>query len=202
MATLGQAKTLGGVGAILLILGFIPQTGGILAIAGLIMILIAVKYISDVLGDRSVFNNMMISVVMSIVAIVAVVVFVVGAFLAFYNLGSTPFTPNVTAASGFFAFLGVILIGLVVGWILLLVAAVFLRRSYDSISTRLNVGTFHTTGLLYLIGAATLIIGIGVIILIVAEILQIVAFFSIPEQMPMGPQPMPGQMGSPPPATR
>ena len=64
---------------------------------------------------------------------------------------------------------------------------------------KLNVGTFHTTGLLYLIGAALTIIFVGLVIVFIAEILQIVAFFSIPEQMPMGPQPMPGQMGTPPP---
>ncbi len=78
-----------------------------------------------------------------------------------------------------------------------MIASIFLKRSYDNIGTRLNIGMFHTTGLLYLIGAATLIIGVGFIIAIVAAILQIVAFFSIPEQMPMGPQPMPGQMGTP-----
>ena len=44
MASLGQAKTLGGVGAILaLIGGFIGAPGGIVAIIGLILILIAVK---------------------------------------------------------------------------------------------------------------------------------------------------------------
>ena len=75
-----------------------------------------------------------------------------------------------------------------------------MKRSYDTIGTRLNIGMFHTTGLLYLIGAATFILGVGILIIIVAEILQIVAFFSIPEQMAMGPQPMPGQMGTPPPS--
>ena len=64
---------------------------------------------------------------------------------------------------------------------------------------KLNVGMFHTTGLLYLIGAELTIIFVGLVTVFIAEILQIVAFFSISEQMPMGPQPMPGQMGTPPP---
>ncbi len=46
--------------------------------------------------------------------------------------------------------------------------------------------------------AALTIIFIGLIIVFIAEILQIVAFFSIPEQM--GPQSMRGQMGTPPPS--
>ena len=41
---------------------------------------------------------------------------------------------------------------------------------------------FETAGLLYLIGAATAIIGIGFVLILVAEILLAVSFFSISEQ--------------------
>ena len=64
MASLGQAKSLGGVGAILVLIGgFVGAPGGVLAIVGLILVLIAVKYIADVLADQTVFNNMIIAVV-------------------------------------------------------------------------------------------------------------------------------------------
>ncbi len=46
------------------------------------------------------------------------------------------------------------------------------------------MNAFRTTALIFLIGAALLIIGIGAILIFVAGILQIVAFFSIPDQMP------------------
>ncbi len=131
----------------MLIAGFIPSAGFVVAIIGFILILIAVKYVSDAFTDRTIFNNMIIAVILAIL--------------------------------GFVAF--------------------FLKRSYDTVAMKLNVGMFHTTGLLYLIGAALTIIFVGLVIVFIAEILQIVAFFSIPEQMPMGPQPMPGQMGTPPP---
>lgn len=201
MASLGQAKTLGGVGGILVLLGPVPYAGGVLAIVGFIMILIAVKYIADVLGDPKIFNNMIVSVVLGIVGAVVGIVFVVGAIFSLIGLGNYSYTPGTTVPSGLIAAIASILIGLVLFWVFLLIASIFLKRSYDSIATRLNLGMFHTTGLLYLIGAATLIVGVGFIILFVAEILQIVAFFSIPEQMPMGPQPMPGQMGPRPPGT-
>jgi uncharacterized membrane protein len=164
------------------------------------MILIAVKYIADVLGDQKIFNNMIISVVLAIVGIVIGVVVVLSAVYSLIGLGSYSYTPGMTLPTGFTAVIGSIIAGLIVIWIFYLIASIFLKRSYDSIATRLNVGMFHTTGLLYLIGAATAIIFIGFIIEFIAEILQIVSFFSLPEQMPMGPQPMPGQMG-PPPAT-
>jgi uncharacterized membrane protein len=41
---------------------------------------------------------------------------------------------------------------------------------------------FSTAGLLYLIGAATAIIGVGFLVLLVAQILTAVAFLSIPER--------------------
>ena len=200
MATLGQAKMLGGVGSILLLIGLIPYTEGILGIVGLILILFAVKYISDVTRDPQIFRNMMISVVFSIIGIIAAVVTFVGAFVSFFHFGSVPFNSNTTIPSGFFALLALIIIGVVILWVFLFVGSFFLKRSYDSIATRLNVGMFHTTGLLYVIGAGLLILGVGIIILFVAEILQIVAFFSLPEQVPMAAQPAPGQWAQPPPS--
>ena len=200
MASLGQAKSLGGVGAILVLIGgFVGAPGGVLAIVGLILVLIAVKYIADVLADQTVFNNMIIAVVLSIIGLVALIVIVLSAFYSFIGFRNFSFMPGTAPPVGFVAFVTSIIIGAVIAWVFFLIASIFLKRSYETIGTRLGIGTFHTTGLLYLIGAALSIIGIGLIIVFIAEILQIVAFFSIPEQMPMGPQPMPRQMGPPPP---
>ena len=200
MATLGQAKTLGGVGSILVLLGFVPYAGFVLGIVGFILILIAVKYISEVIGDPAVFNNMIIAVVLAIVGLVVGGVVVFGAIYSLVGLGSLG--TSGTISGGVLGLIAAIIIGLVVIWIFYLIASIFIKKSYDTIANRINVGTFHTDGLLYLIGAALTIIFVGLIIVLIAEILQIVAFFSIPEQMPMGPQPMPGQMGPPPPGTR
>jgi len=198
MASLGQAKSLGGVGAILVLIGgFVGAPGGVLAIVGLILVLIAVKYIADVLADQTVFNNMIIAVVLSIIGLVALIVIVLSAFYSFIGFRNFSFMPGTAPPVGFVAFVTSIIIGAVIAWVFFLIASIFLKRSYETIGTRLGIGTFHTTGLLYLIGAALSIIGIGLIIVFIAEILQIVAFFSIPEQMPMGPQPMPRQMGPP-----
>src|SRR5881628_3674299 len=154
MASLGQAKTLGGVGSILVLLSPIPYAGAVLAIVGFIMILIAV--------------------VLAIIGIVVGVVVVLGAVYSLIGLGGYTYTPgSTTLPTGFSAVFASIIAGLIVIWIFYLVASIFLKRSYDSISTRLNVGMFHTTGLLYLIGAATAIILVGFIILFIAEILQI-----------------------------
>jgi uncharacterized membrane protein len=44
---------------------------------------------------------------------------------------------------------------------------------------------FNTAGLVFLIGAATAIIGVGFLLILVAQILLVVAFFSIKESTPI-----------------
>ncbi len=107
------------------------------------------------------------------------------------------FTPgSMPIPSGFFAALGFVVLAGVILWVCILISTVFVKRSYDTIATKLRVDMFRTTGLLFLIGAATLIVLVGFVILFIAAILQIVAFFSIPEQLPS--QSPPQQVWGPP----
>src|SRR5438046_10759992 len=88
MASLGQAKSLGGVGSILvLIAGFIPSAGFVVAIIGFILILIAVKYVSDAFTDRTIFNNMIIAVILTILAFVAFLISFFAAIHSFVGIG-------------------------------------------------------------------------------------------------------------------
>ncbi len=191
MALLSQAKTLGGVGSILALLGIVPSVGPILQIAGLIMTLVAVKYISDILGDKRIFNNMIISVILAIVGVAVLVVFVVGAiarFVGFASLfGAQPVSPGTLPPADVISLIAGLIVGLLAAWVLAIVSAIFLRMSYKSIAARLNVGLFSTATLLYLIGAALTIILIGFVLIFVAQILLIVAFFSLPDQPPTPP---------------
>lgn len=184
MASLSQAKTLGGVGSILVLLGAIPNVGFILAIVGFILILIGVKNVSETINEPTIFNDMIIAVVMGIIGLVVFGVVVVAAIFSFINVGNLGTVTPGTIPSGLVSGIVLLIVGLVVLWAFSLISAVFLRRSYTKIGTRLNVHMFETTGLLYLIGAALTIIVVGLIIVLIAEILQIVAFFSIPEQLP------------------
>jgi uncharacterized membrane protein len=184
MASLGQAKTLGGVGSILVLLGAIPNVGWVIAIAGFILILFAVRNVSESLADPTIFNDMIIAVLLAIVGLVVFGIIVVAAIFSFLNLGNIGAVTPGTIPPGVLGAVGLLIAGLVIVWVFYLVSAIFIRRSYDKIGTRLNVNMFQTTGLLYLIGAALTIIFVGLLIVLIAEILQIVAFFSIPEQLP------------------
>ena len=196
MASLSQAKTLGGVGSILILLGAVPNVGFVLAIVGFILVLVAVKNVSEAVSEPKIFNDMIIAVVTAIVGLVVFGVIVAVAILSFIGLGNVGTVTPGRLPTGLLNGLALLLGGLVVVWVFYLVSAIFLRKSYDRIATRLNVNMFHTTGLLYLIGAALTIIIVGLLIVLIAEILQIVAFFSIPEQIA---PPMPAQQGWGPP---
>jgi uncharacterized membrane protein len=137
------------------------------------------------------------------VGLVVGVVVILGTVLAVFGLGNMSSwfatgvpgftTPPAIPSGGIFELIAGAITGLAIIWVLLLVSAIFLRRSYSSISQKLGVGMFGTTGLLYLIGAALTIVVVGILVLFVAEILNIVAFFSIPDQpiaQPAPQQPM------------
>ncbi len=200
MTLLSQAKTLGGVGSVLVILASIPGVGWLVSLIGFILVLIAVKYVSDSLADRSIFNNMIISVVAAIAGVVVGGLYIVASVLSFFhvnlgNMGTISQAAPTFANGQIMSLITTVVGGLLVVWIALIVSAVFLRRSYSTMGSKLNVGTFNTAALLYLIGAVTAIIFIGFVILLVAEIVQIIAFFSLPEAFPQsGAVPQPQQM--------
>ena len=189
MPALSSAKAIGGIGAILVMLTFVPNAGAIFGIAGFIMILVAVKEIADVLENRKVFSDMMTAVILAIigVAVASLVVFatVFSAFQNGYFSSGYPYTPSTTITTAQWVAFGLAIgLGLLVAWLFFLFSSLYLRRSYNAIGAELDVHMFGTAGLLYFIGAATAIIGVGFVLLFVAQILTAVAFFSIPEKRP------------------
>ena len=192
LTSLSQAKTIGGVGSLLILLSIVPAFGLFIGLAGFIMVLFAVKYISDILSDTSIFNNMIISVVSAIAGLFVAVLFIVASVFAFigFNWTGPNFIPNfggfqdVIPTGNIISLLVSVIVGVVIFWIFYVVSAIFMRKSYSVIGSKLKVGMFNTVALLYLVGAATTIIIVGFIILFIAEILQIVAFFSLPDQVP------------------
>lgn len=187
MATLAQAKTFGGVGSILVLLTAVPSIGAVLGIAGFVLTLIAVKYISDVVQDKSIFDNMLISIILAIAGVVVGTLVILGSvfrFLGLHNAFVPDFNPANVPTGDWIGLAASVIVGLAAIWALLVVSAVFLRRSYSTIATKLNVGMFGTAGTIYLIGAATTILAVGFILLFVAQILLAVAFFSIEERAP------------------
>jgi uncharacterized membrane protein len=212
LGSLSTARTFGGIGSIMILLFVLQPWGTLLAIVGWVLVLIAVNNIADVVGDRSILRNAMIAVVLAIVGIAVGVLVLLSSVLHFAklngwitssglgslrNLNSTSFT------SGHVTGLGGLVVGAVIGlvliWVFLLPSAVFLRRSFSKIASRLNVKMFATAALLYLVGAGLTIVAIGFVVLFVADLLMVVAFFSMPDDTSLEPPPRPMVIPPPPP---
>jgi uncharacterized membrane protein len=173
LGRLGDGKILGGIGSIL---ELVPGV----SIVGYILTLIAVKFISDELGDSSIFTDMILAVLTGIVGIG------VAAFFILFGVFAAPFTFGMSGLAGIIGFL-------VVAWIALIFSAIFVRRAFGKMATRLNVGYFKTAGTLYFVGAILVIVLVGFVILLIAYIFQVIAFFSIPDTL----QQAPGVQASP-----
>ena len=213
--TLESSKTLGGVGSLLMVIspltGYVGGSfGGILGLVGLILVLISVKGLADHYNDSSIFNNTLYGVIFTIIggvaSVAAVVVGGVGLLSALdldiSTIGTDPSAISAVDWEGamnfdiLMEFITIIVVALVVLFALLVVSAIFYRKSLNTLSERTGVGLFGTTGMLILIGAILTIIAVGALILWVALILLTVAFFSIkPEPATVRPTP------SAPPAT-
>ncbi len=175
MNSLDQAKTLGGIGSILILLVIFPIVGIVLSIIGTIMVLIAVKYISETVKDKTIFKNMLIAVILNVAGSVWTIL-IAGRLFPYFREFRQPY-PWMLALPR--TFLITLIITLVVVWVLHIGSAIFLRKSYTIVASKLNISMFSTTALLYMIGAVLTIILVGFIVIYIAFILQTVAFFSI-----------------------
>lgn len=186
MTSISDAKVLGGIGSLLVLLTPVPNIGWLLGIAGLVMTLIAVDRVSKVVGDRKIYDSMFTAVILAIGAVGVGAVTVVGAIYHVLSMGSFVGSRFVFASpvhpADFFGVASIVVAGIIAVYALLVSSAVFVRRSFSSIGKRLNIGSFETAGLLYLIGAATAIVLVGFVLIFIAEIMLAVSFFSIPEQ--------------------
>ncbi len=190
MGSLQTPKILGGIGALLMLIGgFIPFTVGALSLVGFILVFIAVKMIADETKEKAIFDNYLYAFVACIIAIVAlvaiffVVLASVGGIQFFYDLQNMAMSEQMEIWNTLQPVLFGAIAGLLVFWIISVIGSLFIRRSFNLIAEKTGIKRFATTGLLFFIGTITTIILIGFIILIIAMILEIIAFFSLPDKL-------------------
>lgn len=197
------SKNLGGVGAILMFIGFVLPTatggfGSLLSLVGLILVLAGLKGLADYYNDQGIFNNFLYGTITGVVGVVIAgitFVFVVITMLEDFLYGLFPTwngdwttLPGLTPDIGGFiptdilSFLAGILIVLAILFFTAIVVAIFMRKSFNLLSAKSSVGLFGTTGLLLLIGAVLTIIVIGFILIWIAVLLLAIAFFQMKPQ--------------------
>jgi len=220
-----SSKTLGGVGAILLLIGLLPvistYTFGVIGLVGLILVLIALYRLANFYNEKGIFNNAIYGVITGIVgAVITGIVAVIAILASLTSLenflvqiypgwtrgdwaslsGMTPTIPSNVDYSPLASFLAAIIAVFVVFIIFAIVATYFFRRSLKQLSAKSTVGLFSTAGLILFIGAFLLILLIipGLIVMWIAVLILAIAFFQMkpqPEQPPMA------TATSPPPST-
>ncbi len=201
------SKTLGGVGAILMFIGFVlpAATGGfgtILSLVGLILVLVGLKGLADYYDEAGIFNNFLYGTIAAVAGVVIAgltFIFVVFTLLADFLQtifptwdgewatlpGLTPDMSGIQSAIGLndvVPLLTSFLVILVILFLTAIIVAIFMRKSLNSLSAKTGVGLFGTTGLLLLIGAVLTIIAVGFILIWIAMLIMAIAFFSMKPQ--------------------
>jgi uncharacterized membrane protein len=191
MGSLINAKIIGGLGALFMLIGgFVSATIGVLSFIGFIMVFIAVKMIADETKEKAIFDNYLYAFIACIIAIVSlvsiafIVLASVGGVQFFYDLQNMAMSEPLEIWNTIQPVLFGIIAGFLVFWIIVVIASLFIRKSFNLIAEKTGVKMFATAGLLFFIGVITTIVLVGILILIVAMIIEIIAFFSLPDKLP------------------
>ena len=160
--TLESNKTLAGVGAILFAIPF-------LSLVGIILLLIAMKGLSEHYQDENIFKNTLLGFVFGIIGAISLTVIMIPLLIVFSQTG--PYTRFVAGTE--------LIIPFAIMYIFSLIGAIFYRKALILISEKTNEKNFETASILLIIGAIIPII--GGILSFVGWILAAVGFFSINE---------------------
>ncbi|MBA7494077.1 hypothetical protein ES702_04646 [subsurface metagenome] len=186
--TLESSKTLGGVGAILIIVGSLGSIGlgyaGLLSLIGIILVLIALKGLSDHYNEGGIFNNALYGLIVGIIGGVAFVATIVVMVLAVISTSfdwtsGAMYEQWFTDWDALWGVIGAIVMALIVLFVCGIIAAIFFRKSLSILSAKSGEKIFETAGLLWLIGAILTIVLVGLLLIWVAWILIAIGFFSI-----------------------
>ncbi len=175
------------IGSLMTFLGWVPDVGIYISIVGFVLLLIGMKGLSEYYKDGSIFRNTISGVVFGIVGSIAL-------FIALLIVAGSVILGSVGLFAGIIGIVAAVLL-LVVVFIFYVLMALSLRKAFFALSDRSGEHLFHTAGSLLFIGAVLTIIVIGIVLVFIAWLIAMIAFFSIRT----GPQPQ--SYAYPPPST-
>lgn len=176
------AKNLGLGGSIAVIIGILLSVipalsflGLILMLLGVILVLVALRGLSEVYGDKSIFRNALGA---TIAIILSWILFFV--FLATLLLGLLGVMAGEQRATGA---LGASAIALILVVVAVAVSAILWYRALGALSARSGVGMFRWAAVFYAISAVIFAVGllltivlIGIFIVLIAGVVNLVSF--------------------------
>ena len=194
--TFESSKNLSAVGSLLIVIGavsgFATSFSGILSLVGIILLLIGLKGLAEHYKEEGIFKNALYSVITAVVGcVVGIGIIATTAVAALADIGiewaniedwgnigtdvGTVFTD--LDFSAIVTLLGAILVGVIILFVVMIIAMYFLRKSMNQLSTKSGVGLFGTAGILMLIGAVIPVV--GYLLIWIGFILATVAFFQM-----------------------
>jgi uncharacterized membrane protein len=172
--------------SVLILSSILPE---FVSIVGYILILKGVKLISEATNERAIFNNVLYAIMLFIIGPIAVSI---GGLVFLYDY-LKEFLQDRNIASRLSPEEAISLLCSLLLWFFILIVliaifyiagAIFLRKGFYRIAELVKIEHFRTVGLLYFIGSILMVILIGGIIIFIANIFMIIAFFSIRERPP------------------
>jgi uncharacterized membrane protein len=173
MSSLESSKNLAGIGAILLMLSFIPAAGVIIGIIGVVLLLMGIKGLANYYQDNEIYKNALTGIIFYVIALISVAVALAG--LAFGGIFGGLSAGLVGVGLAVAVFIGAV----VIAFIFYVLAAIHLRRSFSALAQKSGEHMFETAGLILFIGAILTIILVGIALILFAWLLLTIAFFSI-----------------------
>ena len=162
---ISSIRTLALVGACLSIFGFI---GGVLYIPGFICLLIAILKLANLVNSHTLKRNYILSAISSVIGVVLILI---GAFLGISS------SIGATNSNGGFTFSPIVIILLVLGVIISIYSLYKIFLTYKELSQISGDKFFLYYAIFFIIGIATMMVLVGYILLIVATILHIIAWY-------------------------
>ena len=143
-------------------------------IVGIILLYLGIKGLSEYYKDESIYRDALRGVIYAIIALVAIAVavplFIIGGMFSVFTLG--PFGMGLGLIS--------LLLLIIIVFIFYVLAAMQLRKAFNSLAQKTGEHMFETAGLLLFIGSVvTIVFFIGLILIFIAWIIATIAFFSI-----------------------
>lgn len=169
MKGLRTARTWGGIGAIFSLFY-------ITYFVGFIMKLFAVKEIAEATEREKIFRDYVWAAVLNILAsfILSWALYRMWVKIPYMITNPEEFM-DFMSAFGMWTFLAAII---------MIVGVFFMKKSYDGITEETGVGLFRTAATMYLIGAVLSLIMVGYFFILLGAILEVMAFFGLPEEVP------------------
>jgi len=174
---LSTPKTLAGLGALFIVLSFIPYIGLLLAIVGWILLLVATHQYSKALSDSEIFKNFLVGFLLSLFGIFIALFFgVAGVITGAIMGGGREEAVGAGIGIGFILFV-------LIAYVLFVLSFYMYKRSFSRIASKLGHGLIGTAGTVLFIGSILTILLVGILVVYIGWILAAIGFFTAPTEI-------------------